>query len=60
MHFICFVSRCDPWIRCIFPGLLGVILLFVMVNLVKKGWRPTRLILLIFIISFVGAILGIF
>ena len=47
-------------INGIFPGLLGVILLFVMVNLIKKGWRPTRLILLIFIISFVGAILGIF
>lgn len=47
-------------INGIFPGLLGVILLFVLVNLIKKGWRPTRLILLIFIISFVGAILGIF
>lgn len=44
----------------IFPGLLGVILLFVLVHLIKKGWRPTKLILLVFIIAFVGAIFGIF
>lgn len=44
----------------IFPGLLGVILLFVLVHLIKKGWRPTKLILLVFIIAFVGAILHIF
>lgn len=47
-------------LKSIFPGLLGLILLFVMVHLIKKGWRPTKLIALVFIIAFAGAILGIF
>lgn len=47
-------------LNSIFPGLLGVILLFVMVSLIKKGWRPTRLILLVFVIAFVGAFFHIF
>lgn len=47
-------------INQIFPGLLGVLLLFWMVHLIKKGWQPTKLILLIFVIAFVGAVLGIF
>jgi PTS system mannose-specific IID component len=44
----------------IFPGFLGIVLLFVMVRLIKKGWRPTQLILLIFAIAFVGAFFGVF
>lgn len=47
-------------LNSIFPGLLGVIMLFIMVRLIKKGWRPTKLILLVFIIAFAGALLGIF
>jgi PTS system mannose-specific IID component len=47
-------------LKSIFPGLLGVILLFVMVRLIKKGWKPTKLILLVFAIAFIGAILHIF
>lgn len=44
----------------IFPGLLSVILLFVMVKLIKKGWKPMQLILLVFAIAFIGALIGIF
>ena len=47
-------------INSIFQGLLGVILLFVMVNLIKKGWRPTQLIGMIFIFALVGALIGLF
>lgn len=47
-------------LESIFPGLLGVVLLFVLVRLIRKGWRPTRLILLVFILAFIGAILHIF
>lgn len=44
----------------IFPGLLGVILLFFLVRLIKKGVRPTQLILGIFVFALVGALVGIF
>lgn len=44
----------------IFPGLLGVILLFVLVRLIKKGIRPTQLILGILVFALVGALIGIF
>ncbi|MBR2685430.1 MAG: PTS system mannose/fructose/sorbose family transporter subunit IID [Erysipelotrichaceae bacterium] len=47
-------------INQVFPGLLGVICLFVMVRLIKKGWKPTQLILLIFAIALVGAAIGAF
>ena len=47
-------------INSIFPGLLGVILLFVMVRLIKKGWRPTQLIGCIFVFALVGAAIGLF
>jgi len=47
-------------INSIFPGLLGVVLLFVLVGLIKKGYRPTQLIAGIFVIALVGALLGIF
>jgi PTS system mannose-specific IID component len=44
----------------VFPGLLGVCALFLMVYLIKKGWTPTKLILLIFAFALVGAAIGIF
>ncbi|MGN1343224.1 MAG: PTS system mannose/fructose/sorbose family transporter subunit IID [Traorella sp.] len=44
----------------IFPGMLGVILLFTLVALIKKGKRPTQLILGILVFAIVGAFLGIF
>ena len=47
-------------INSIFPGLLGVVLLFVLVRLIKKGYRPTQLIAGIFVLALVGALLGIF
>ncbi|MBQ1568154.1 MAG: PTS system mannose/fructose/sorbose family transporter subunit IID [Erysipelotrichaceae bacterium] len=47
-------------LNSIFPGLLGVILLFVLVGLIKKGYRPTQLIAGIFVLALVGALLGIF
>lgn len=47
-------------LQSIFPGLLGLVLLFTMVHLIKKGWRPTKLIALVFVIAFVGALVGIF
>ncbi|MBQ1300560.1 MAG: PTS system mannose/fructose/sorbose family transporter subunit IID, partial [Erysipelotrichaceae bacterium] len=47
-------------INGIFPGLLGVILVFVLVRLIKKGFRPTQLIAGIFAIALLGALLKIF
>lgn len=47
-------------INSIFPGLLGVCLLFGMVTLIKKGWRPMQLIGVIFVIGLLGALVGIF
>ncbi|MBO7677965.1 MAG: PTS system mannose/fructose/sorbose family transporter subunit IID [Erysipelotrichaceae bacterium] len=47
-------------VNSIFPGLLGVVLLFVLVALIKKGYRPTQLIAGIFVLALVGALLGIF
>ena len=47
-------------VHSIFPGLLGVVLLFVLVRLIKKGYRPTQLIAGIFVLALVGALLGIF
>jgi PTS system mannose-specific IID component len=47
-------------LNSIFPGLLSVILLFVMVRLIKKGWKPMQLILLVFAIAFLGALIHIF
>jgi len=44
----------------IFPGILGLVLLFTFVWLIKKGWRPTRLVLLTLVIGLVGALVGIF
>ncbi len=47
-------------IDSIFPGLLGVLLLFGLVKLIKKGARPTQLIIGIFVLAMVGAFIGIF
>lgn len=47
-------------INSVFPGLLGVCALFVMVYLIKKGWKPSQLILLIFAIALIGALVHIF
>lgn len=47
-------------VNSIFPGLLGVLLLFFLVRLIKKGARPTQLILGIFAFALIGAFLGIF
>ena len=47
-------------LNSIFPGILGVGLLFLMVGAIKKGWRPTQLVLCILAFGLVGAFLGIF
>lgn len=47
-------------INQIFPGLLGVVLLFTLVSLIKKGKRPTQLIFGILAIAILGALIGIF
>ncbi|MEG0077254.1 PTS system mannose/fructose/sorbose family transporter subunit IID [Anaerorhabdus sp.] len=47
-------------INSIFPGLLGVLLLFLLVSLIKKGARPTQLIIGIFVLALLGALIGIF
>ena len=47
-------------INQIFPGLLGVLLLFFLVRLIKKGTRPTQLIIGIFVFALVGAFIHIF
>lgn len=47
-------------LNSIFPGFLSVCLLFGLVHLIKKGIRPTSLILIILVISLFGAFVGIF
>ncbi|SJZ35880.1 PTS system mannose/fructose/sorbose family transporter subunit IID [Anaerorhabdus furcosa] len=47
-------------INSIFPGLLGVLLLFLLVSLIKKGARPTQLIIGIFVFALLGGFIGIF
>ena len=47
-------------INSIFPGLLGLILLFILVRLIKKGARPTQLIFGIFVFALIGAFIHIF
>ena len=44
----------------IFPNLLGCILLFVLVSLIKKGKRPTQLVAGILVVALLGALIGIF
>lgn len=47
-------------LNSIFPGLLGVLLLFGLVRMIKKGARPTKLIIGIFALALVGAFVGVF
>ena len=47
-------------IQSIFPGLLGVLLLFLLVKLIKKGMRPTQLVLGILVFGMLGAFVGLF
>lgn len=47
-------------INSIFTGLLGVLLLFLLMRLIKKGVRPTQLIIGILVFSLLGAFVGIF
>ncbi len=44
----------------IFPGFLGLCLLFLMMRLIKKGFRPTQLIIGILVFALAGAFIGIF
>ena len=47
-------------INSIFPGLLGVGLLFFLMKLIKKGVRPAQLIIGILVFSLAGAFIGLF
>lgn len=47
-------------INSIFPGLLGVVLLFTLKGLIKKGVRPAQLIIGILVFALAGAFIGIF
>lgn len=47
-------------LNSIFPGLLGIVMVFVLVRLIKKGVRPTTLIVGILVLGLLGALIGIF
>jgi len=47
-------------LNSIFPGLLGIVMVFVLVRLIKKGVRPTALIVGILVLGLLGALIGIF
>ncbi len=47
-------------LNSIFPGLLSVLLVFGYVALIKKGWKPLRLVLVTLVIGIVGALIHIF
>lgn len=47
-------------VNSIFPGLLGVLLLFGLVKLINKGARPTQLVIGILAFALIGALIGIF
>ena len=47
-------------VNSIMPGLLSIVLLFVLMHLIRKGKRPSMLIFSIMIISLILAFLGIF
>ncbi len=47
-------------LESIFPGFLSVVLVFTLVRLIKKGVRPTTLIIGILALALVGALVGIF
>ena len=47
-------------VNSIFPGLLGVLLLFGVAALIKKGVRPTTLVVATLAAGLFGALIGIF
>lgn len=47
-------------VNSIFPGILSIGLLFLLMNLIRKGKRPIQLIAGIFAVAVVGALIGIF
>ncbi len=47
-------------LESIFPGILGLVLLFTLVFLIKKGWRPSHLVLMVLAFGLIGALIGIF
>lgn len=47
-------------VNSIFPGLLGVLLLFGFTTLIKKGVRPTTLVVATLAAGLFGALIGIF
>ena len=44
----------------VYPGVMSVVLVLVMMSLIKKGKRPTHLILGIIALGMIGALIGIF
>ena len=49
-----------PVLESIFPGLLSIILIFIYVSLIKKGWKPMHLIWLTMVVGLLGALIKIF
>ena len=47
-------------IDSIMPGILSIVLVFVLMKLIKKGYRPISLVFGILVVSIVLAFLGIF
>lgn len=47
-------------INSVMPGLLSILLVFAMVKLIKKGYKPITLVIGILVISIVLAFFGIF
>lgn len=47
-------------INQIFPGLLSVLLLFTFTFLIRKGTRPTRLVIATLLLGLIGAFVGVF
>lgn len=47
-------------LNSVFPGILSIALLFFLMKLIKKGFRPTQLIIGILVFSLLGAFIGIF
>lgn len=47
-------------IDSIFPGILSLILIFILTKLIRKGYKPITLVLGVVAMSLVGALIGIF
>lgn len=50
----------SPILESIFPGLLSIVLLFVYVFLLKKGFKPIHLILATIALGLIGGLFGVF